>query len=251
MWSIYKKEFFGILKSPTFALLAAICTFIWGLTFCLYLYQYVGDSLLSDTVNKKYNFHNQIVSDYLELIHIFGLIIVGAFSMRVFTEEKKNKTLTWLLTMPVNLVDVLLGKYLAVFSLVLILLGVGISFPMSVSYFGEFQWGAFGASLLGLVLLFSVYVAISIVASLLTDSIVLAMILSFAFNIFILVFGSTADLLDDGVVKRILNFNSLGLRFNEFKLGVVNTESIFYFLSITFLGLFCSFQLLQSERSVK
>lgn len=248
---ILKKELTSILKSNFYWLMAFILTLVWGLTFSLYFHQYSESSLLAEAITKKYNFHNQVISDYFELIHLFVLIVIPTLVVRLFTDELKSGSLFWLFSFNISSRQILLGKYFAICLVIFKLIFLGLTFPMVTAIFGNFQWGAFLASILGLCLLTSVYVAISIFISSTTQSSALVILLSFIASIFFLVVGSINESMAEGVFKNALREFYIGNRFNEFKLGVVNTNSVFLFISITIFFLFLSYRQLLNQGGKK
>lgn len=76
---------------------------------------------------------------------------------------------------------------------------------------------------------------------------VLSMVGSFIVNILILVLGSVSDIMPDGMSKKFFEYISTGLRFNDFKLGIINSESVFYMLSFALVLLFLSHEKLKAD----
>ncbi|NBU51062.1 MAG: ABC transporter permease [Chitinophagia bacterium] len=165
---------------------------------------------------------------------------IPAVTMRLLAEEKRSGTIELLLTKNVSDRQMVLGKYLSAFLMVLIALAFTIPYYLSVSQLGNFDHGATLSGYLGLILLSSAYIGIGLFASSLTNNQIVAFLLALLLGIcFQFIFGVLANG-STGWISELFNTLSLTSHFDSISRGVIDSKDVVYFLSITFLGIFLS-----------
>ncbi len=122
---------------------------------------------------------NSNYSAYLgSLIFIF-LLVTPLLTMRILSEEKRQKTDQLLLTAPINAGSIVLGKYLAALTLFLITLGITLLFPLILSFHGRLDGAQIAGTYAGFFLLGASFISIGVFVSSLSDSQASAAILTF------------------------------------------------------------------------
>ena len=106
------------------------------------------------------------------------VFLVGALTMRQWSEEQQTGTLEILLTMPVRLAQLVLGKFLAVLTLVAVALALTLFLPITISTLGNLDWGPVFGGYLAAVLMAASYVAIGLFISSRTDNQIVALIVT-------------------------------------------------------------------------
>ena len=109
------------------------------------------------------------------------LIAVPILTMRVLAEERKQKTDQLLLTSPVSVFGIVMGKYLALVTIYAIPVAVLATYPLLMSKFGTVAFGSAYTALLGFFLLGCANIAIGVIFSAITESQVIAAVLTFVF----------------------------------------------------------------------
>ena len=109
------------------------------------------------------------------------LIAVPILTMRVLAEERKQKTDQLLLTSPVSVSGIVMGKYLALVTIYAIPVVILATYPLIMSKFGTVEFGSAYTALLGFFLLGSANIAIGVFFSAITESQVIAAVLTFVF----------------------------------------------------------------------
>ena len=109
------------------------------------------------------------------------LIAVPILTMRVLAEERKQKTDQLLLTSPVSVSGIVMGKYLALVTIYAIPIAVLATYPLIMAKFGTVSFGSAYTALLGFFLLGSANIAIGVFFSAITESQVIAAVLTFVF----------------------------------------------------------------------
>lgn len=170
------------------------------------------------------------------------IFLIPAITMRSFAEEKKGGTMELLLTKPLRDWDIILGKYLAGFFLILVALIPTIIYYFSIRQLGNPVGnidtpGVIG-SYIGLVLLGGVFCSVGIFASSITPNQIVAFIVA-AFLCFILFSGFNSVATIDFWSVNALFIKQLGLlyHYEAISKGLIDSRDLIYFLSIIFLML--------------
>ena len=165
---------------------------------------------------------------------------IPAITMRLLAEEKKTGTIELLLTKAVTDRQVVLGKYLSAFSLIVTALLLTAPYVITVARIGNLDNGGVICGYLGLVLMSGAYVSIGLYASSITNNQIVAFLLSLLVGLFFhIIFGVLADNFT-GFTGELFNTLSLGAHFESISRGVIDSKDLVYFFSIILLGLFLS-----------
>ncbi len=171
-----------------------------------------------------------------------------ALTMRSFSEELERGTFDLLQTKPVSLWQIVAGKFLAYFSIILIALVFTLPYYVTVSFLGDIDNAEVIGGYLGLILSGAVYVAIGIFASTLTKNQIVSFLVALAISAF---FQVLADLLMPVLpvwLGEIMFYFSLPEHFWSVARGVIDSKDIVFFLSFTALGLYSAVEILNSKR---
>ena len=186
---------------------------------------------------------------YATLVHIFFqaagllLLIVPIITMRLLAEERRAGTLELLLTAPVKESDVVLAKFLAGMSVVLIMIGLTVAYAVVLGLYGTPEWGPIYSGYLGLALLASTLVSLGLAVSAFTSNQVIAAIVTIGISFFLWMIDTLAAMLPDGL-ERVFISLSLLARFTPFATGAMYTSDAGFFISTTLLALFIAMRAL-------
>jgi len=180
---------------------------------------------------------------WMPLLMIF---LVAALTMRQWSEEQRAGTLEILLTLPVSPIRLVIGKFLAVMTLVAIALALTLFLPITVSRLGDLDWGPVFGGYLAAILLAAAYAAIGLFVSSRTDNQIVALILTALLcGLFYLAgSGGVTDFVGDRFGE-ILRAVGSGSRFESIQRGVVDLRDLLYYLSLT--GVFLALNVLSLE----
>ena len=168
------------------------------------------------------------------------LFLCPAVTMRLFAEEKQTGTWELLLTKPLSMLQITLGKFFAGWALVSLALIPTLLYYFSVSYLaeplGNVDSGAFWGSLIGLFLLAAVYVAIGTFSSSLSSnqiiSFVVAVVLSF---FFFYGFEVLISFFTSGESIQLLETFGIHAHYKSISRGVIDSRDILYFIVVSIL----------------
>lgn len=190
---------------------------------------------------------------FVQIPRALSWIVIPVVTMRLIAEEKRSGTLEMLITLPVKDSEVILGKFLGAWGLVLVLLGATIVYPALMFgapwNLGALDSGPVVAGYLGLALYSAAAVALGLFISALTESQVIAFFVTFVVLFFLHVLGAGAVLsMLPQRAEYVLTFISFDSRLASFMRGLVNTRDVVYFLSITFGSLIGAFWALERRK---
>jgi len=162
---------------------------------------------------------------------------IPAITMRLLAEENRAGTLELLITMPVNYGQIVAGKFLATFLLILITLALTIPYFITVASIGPVDHGSVFSGYLGLLLISAAYIGIGLFASSMTNNQIVSFLVALLIGIFFhFIFGMLAGNFT-GFVGNLLYFLSTINHFESISRGVIDSRDLIYFLSLTALGL--------------
>ena len=175
--------------------------------------------------------------EWMPLLMIF---LVSALTMHQWSREEDSDNLQVLLTMPIRLAELVIGKFLSALFLVAVALSLTLFLPVTVASLGALDWGPVIGGYLAALLLASTYIAIGLLVSSRTNNQLVALIGTAAVCGLFQAVGSPAitDLFG-AAVGDILRLFGAGSRFESIERGVIDLRDLMYYLSLTlfFLGL--------------
>ncbi|HEX9006462.1 MAG TPA: ABC transporter permease [Bacteroidota bacterium] len=166
-----------------------------------------------------------------DLVPLIFLFFVPAITMRLLAEEKKSGTLELLTTKPVRDVEIILGKFLAAWTLLAAALAPTLIYLVTLTLLGSPDLGPVFAGYLGLLLMGGVYCAIGLFASSLTENQIIAFIVSFLI-ILALFLADKVLLYVPEALASTLEFIAIDYHFSNIARGVIDTRNLVYFASL-------------------
>ena len=176
------------------------------------------------------------------------LIASPVLTMRLISEEKKNKTIELLLTSPISPTEIILGKYIASLLLYCILFLITLEFPFIIYHYSpEFDWGPVYSGYLGMILMGSAYISVGLFASTISENQIISAMTCFGILLLFWFFGWSKDIFEN-IFGQILANLSIFDRFSDFLRGIVDTGNVIFFIVFTFIWLFLATRVLESDR---
>jgi len=183
------------------------------------------------------------ISPIYGIASILLLMSVPLLTMRLISEERRNKTITFLLSAPVSTTQIILGKF---FSMIIFLLIINfLIFSMSFSLLpgGVVDYGLVFSNFLGLFFLGASFTSIGLFVSCNTNHPVVAAIISLAIALGLWIINIAA-----GDPESILNYFSLLAHYEPFINGVISLKNIIFFLLLICTFIILSIRRLEAER---
>ena len=232
MKAILKRELGAYFKSPIGYIFLAVYYFFSGLFF------------YTTTLSRNIADLTGVFSSMFMIV----LIIIPIITMKLLSDEKRQKTDQATLTAPVTLFSIVFGKYMA--ALVVFAAGIAINFVFAVvlSIYAEPAWAVIWGNLLGTFLLGAAFIAIGLFISSLTESQVIAAISTFAISLFIVMLDATASSIQWAFVSQLIGWISFYQRYSAFTMGILDYSAVVFFLSVAAIFLFLTLRVLDKKR---
>jgi ABC-2 type transport system permease protein len=208
----------------------------------------------SQQMMEQMNLTDWVMGPLFLNITVFFLFMLPILTMRLIAEERRGKTLELLMTSPVRPLEVVLGKYLAAAAVMAIMLCLTLVFPLLLQVFGTTEgaqspldWNSVWVGYLGMGLLGASFVAVGLFTSSITESQIVAVIVGFAALLMFYVIGLAARG-EEGFWQAFFAYLSITNHLESFVRGVVRVADVVYYLSLTFVGLFLTFRVVEAQR---
>ena len=174
------------------------------------------------------------------------LFFTPVLTMKLFAEERKSGTIELLLTSPITDGQVVLGKFLASCTLVLIMLALTLLFPLLTQRFGYLDAGPLLSGYLGIILISSSFLALGLLMSSMCKNQLVAALTSFGILITLWVIGALSA--RGGPIGKFLSYLSLPEHYHDFGRGVILLKDVVYYVSFTGVCLFATFKSIESSK---
>ncbi len=228
---ICRKEFKSYFVSPIAYIVISIFLLVTGWFFFSVFFLYDQASL----------------RNFFQLLPLIFSFVVPAITMRLFSEELNVGSYEILLTLPVTFWDVVLGKFLAGVGFLVCMLIPTISYPITVSFLGQLDWGPVLGGYMGAILLGGAFTAIGLFASSLTRNQITSFIIAVAICFALTVIDRTLFFLPRSALG-FISYLGTDFHFQNISKGIVDSRDILYFLSVSFVALYGA-RLVMQEKS--
>ena len=177
------------------------------------------------------------------------LLITPLLTMRLISEERRNKTLSLLLSAPISSTDIIIGKYLGLLGLMLLMVLLITLMPLSLLAGGELDAGKLAANLLALLLLVTAFTATGLFMSTVAGHPTVAAMGTFGILLLLWILDWSAGMQDQR--SELLEYLSILRHFQNLQSGLIGTVDIGYFLLFTATFIALSIRSLDNERLQK
>ncbi len=232
MNAVYNKELKAYFSSPLGYIFIGFFLFASSLLF-------MSSNIQANSSNLKGLFSDMI------FIQIF---LIPILTMRLLSEEKNSKTDQLLLTAPVSITQIVLGKLFAAFSVYGLALWLTIIYPFIISMYGEISRAEMISQYVGFFVMSCAFISIGTYVSALTENQLISAVSTFGILFMFFIVDKIALSSTNQTVIEFLNWISIAGKYNEFSRGIINFESIVYYLSIIALFTFFTVHHINKKR---
>ncbi len=234
MKAVMERELYSYFHSPIAYIVVAVFYFIANLFFMIYC-------LFSDSNDFTYVFSS--LTNWIVLLALAPLL-----TMKVWSEEKKQKTDQLLLTAPRSLVSIVLGKYFAVNIVYLLCLFTVVIQVAITCIFASPDIASVLGSFLGVILYGMALFSIGMFISALTESQIIAFISTLAINFFIMITDTFASIFSGTWLASVLTAISFSSHYKNFTMGILNITDVLFFLSVCVIFIFLNIRVFEKRR---
>jgi ABC-2 type transport system permease protein len=252
MWALYKKELKIFFSMPVAYVVMTVYMVLSGYFFANIVNYYAMISLRS--MNNQYQRAQMDLSiiegvfrPYFHNVVIVLILMIPLITMRLFAEEKREGTSELLFTYPVNDFTIVSAKFLSALTVYASMLIGTISCFIMMRVITAYELLPALSGLLGLLLIGAAFIALGIFISTLTESQIVAAVISFGVLLLFIVLPWMAQAVGPGL-GRIINELSIVEHFDGFAKGVVDTADLIYMVNFTVLFFFLTLRVLESKQ---
>jgi len=227
---VFAKEFKGYFVSPVAYIVISIFLLVTGWFF----------------FSTFFIFNQADLRNFFSLLPFVFSFAVPAVTMRLFSEEVNIGSYELLMTLPVTLRQVLVGKFLAAVVFIIAMLIPTLSYPVTVSLLGELDWGPVLGGYLGAVLLGASFSAVGLFASSLTRNQIVAFIVGMAICFALVLLDRMLFFLPDSLLG-VFSYMGAGAHFRNISRGIIDSRDLIYFLSVSLIGLYGTHLVMQEK----
>lgn len=232
MSAIIKRELSSYFNSAIGYIVLAVFYFFSGLFFYMYC-------LLSNTTSMSYVFLSMLM---------IVMLVIPIITMKSFSEERKQKTDQALLTAPISLTEMVLGKFFGAFLLYCICNAIYVLYAVILSFYATPDWAVFLTTMLGMLLMGGALIAIDLFISALTESQVIAAVVSIGIGLLIYMLDSLSNVFNVDWLTNFFHNISFDAHFTNFINGIINLTSVVFFLSVIAVFLFLCVRVFEKRR---
>lgn len=250
IWAILLRELKSYFVSPIAYVFTVVFLVVSGFFFfsilqwfnmqCMQFMQYPQYA-------KELNINEMVLRPLMHNMSVVFLMVIPFLTMRLLAEEKKSGTDELLLTSPVTMNQIILGKFSGAMSAVLLILVLTGVYPAFAFKYSNPEIGPILSGYLGLLLLAACFIPIGLLCSALTENQIVAAVLTFGVLLIFWVIGWAAESASY-TTREIIQYLSLTDHLDELTKGVIDTKDIVFYLSFSIFGLFLTKMALESRR---
>ena len=232
MGAIYRREMGAFFSS-------AIAYIFLGVFFAISGFFFVNSTLAYATTDLTGTFGS---------IFLILVFLIPLMTMKLFSEEKRQRTEQGLLTAPIGLTSIVLGKYFAALTLYTIGISIFLVFGLILEFFGTVAWASVLSNFVALFFLGAAFIAVTLFVSTLTENQGISAILGFLSLLVLYLMDSIASAISVEFISDILKTLSFYSRYNEFVTGLFNLSSVLFFVSVAVVFNFLSVRVFEKRR---
>ncbi|MES9882608.1 MAG: ABC transporter permease [Sedimenticola sp.] len=246
MFAIAGRELRSLFLSPLAWVLIGVMQFILAWLFLIQLEEFLKVQPQLATLESAPGVTDLVTAPLLQSAAVILMLLTPLLSMRLMSEEYRSGTIDLLLSAPISMLRILLGKYLALLAIYAAILTLIAMMPLSLLLGGALDMGRLAAGLLGLSLLLAAFAAIGLLLSSYTDQPAVAAVGSYGLLLFLWVI----NLAGGGEGSELFAWLSLSSHYQRMLSGLIHASDIIYYLLLITSCLSLANHRLESRRTL-
>ena len=247
--TIANREFKSLFLSPLAWSILGILQFIFAFLFLSQVESFVAYQAKLAEIQSAPGITDVIITPLFANAGVILLLVIPLLTMRLICEERRNKTLTLLLSAPLSNRDIILGKYLGVLGLLLLIISLITLMPLSLIIGTQLDWGKFFSSILALTCLVAAFSSVGLYMSCIAPHPTIAALGSFGLLLLLWILNASASL--QAQTSELFEYMSILKHFQSLQTGLINTTDLSYFVLFTATFLLLSIRRLDNDRLQK
>lgn len=232
MGAIFRREMGAFFSS-------AIAYIFLGVFFLISGFFFVNSSIAYATTD---------MSGVYGSVFLVIIFLIPIMTMKLFSEEKRQKTEQGLLTAPIGITSIVMGKYFAAVALYTIGISIFLVYALILEFFGGVVWSTVLSNFVALWLLGAAFIAVTLFISSLTENQIISAIVGFISLLILYLMDAIASAVKVEFIANILKDLSFYARYNEFVTGLFNLSSVLFFISVAVVFNFLTVRVFEKRR---
>jgi ABC-2 type transport system permease protein len=249
--AIVKREITSYFTSPIAYVILAIFALLTGYFFYVRIQLYTFLSLQFMRYQgyiQSLNIGDFIIKPLYANLGVILLLLIPIITMKSYAEEKRNGTKELIMTSPVTITEIVIGKFLSACIVFLAMLILTLSVPIILGSYASADKGILITTYIGMFLLGASMISIGMFASSITENQIVAAVIAFGILLLFWAIGWVSHGVNPAL-SSLLNYLSLiDVHFQNLLKGLIDTRDIVYYFSFIFFFLFLTHRVLESER---
>ena len=247
IFTLARRELRSLFLSPLAWAILAIVQFILAYSFISQLQEFLLVQPKLAALENAPGVTELVIAPLYGSAAFVMMLVTPLLTMRLISEERRNKSLALLLSAPVSMTEIILGKYLGMLGFAAIMIVMMTLMPLSLYFAGTLDGGLLFTIVLGISLLIAAFISIGLYMSSLTAQPTIAAMSTFGVLIMLWIIdwaGSKAEATASG----LLEYFSMLRHFETFTKGIFNSNDFFYYILFIALFLILSIRRLDADR---
>ena len=240
---IARRELGSLFASPVAYVVLTLWSVLAGFFFLAQVMQFENEIARMQQYGafdllRAFNLNDHLLTPFFGSMWVVLIFAIPGLSMGMIAGEKANQTEELLLTSPVSIWEIVIGKFLAGVGVVLLMTAIVAFYPALLFYFGDPELGKTLSGLLGLFLVSVSYVAVGLFASALSKNFLVAFFVAFGLLLSLMMLPFIAELGAAGLtfgsssgLAEALRWVSTAGHFEQISQGWIDTSDLFYFVA--------------------
>lgn len=195
----------------------------------------------------RINLNEMVIAPLLHNLSVVLVILVPMITMRSFAEERRAGTYELLLTSPLTITEIVLGKFFGAFGFMVVMIGLTGIYPLLLAVYGNPEIGMMMSGYLGLLLIATAFIAVGLFTSSVTENQIIAAVSCLVALLLLYIISWPAETAGEPLAS-LLKYVSLTEHFSEMVKGIIDTKDLVYFASVIVLSLFLTQRSVESIR---
>ncbi|MFT5396438.1 MAG: ABC-2 type transport system permease protein [Gammaproteobacteria bacterium] len=239
---IAANELRRLFKSPLAWVILAVVQFLIAIFFYLLLSQYMQPASAASGLT------DVVVSGMYQISGVVMLLVSPLLTMRLITEERRLGTIKLLISSPISITELVLGKYVGITIFYCLMLFMISLMPASLMMGTQLDLGQIASGLIGVLLLMSAFASIGLFISSLTDSPAIAAISTFGVLFLLWIINIAGTNASEGMAE-VFAYMSLLKHYTSLLTGVFNSTDVLFYIIVSVFFIILSIWRLDAERT--
>lgn len=247
IFTLARRELRSLFLSPLAWAILAIVQIILSYIFLIHLQEYLEVQAKLATQENAPGVTEWVIVPLYHWATFIMMLVTPLLTMRLISEERRNQSLALLLSAPVSMTEIIIGKYLGMLGFAALMILMITLMPLSLYFGGKLDGGLLITIVLGITLLLAAFISLGLYMSSLTAQSTIAAMSTFGMLLMLWIIdwaGGKADAAASG----LLEYLSILRHFESFSKGVFNSSDFIYYLLFISLFLILSIRRLDGDR---